>query len=410
MQSPATHDDLIHKGTPEFRRTALAMFSAGFATFALLYCVQPLLPVFARDFGLSAAQSSLSLSLTTGLLAPAMIVAGALSEARGRTPLMIASLGASAVLTVLSAFATRWHVLLAFRALAGITFAGLPAISMAYLSEEVHPTSIGFAMGLAIGGNGLGGMMGRLITSFITDFSSWRIALGAIGLLGVIATVITWRTMPPSRHFVPRQLRVRPLMLAFWEQLRDPALVGLYAAGFLLMGAFVTTYNYATYHLLSAPYHLSQSAAGSIFVVYLVGIFASAWIGALADRLGRGPMLVAMAALMLVGIALTALGPLLLVILGIAIVTFGFFGGHTVASSWIGLRARHAKAQASGLYFFFYYMGSSVAGAVGGIFWDRIGWFGVAAFVAALVVIALIIAARESRRVVAPIRLERQAA
>lgn len=386
------------------------MFSAGFATFALLYCVQPLLPVFAREFGLSAAESSLSLSVTTGLLAPAMIVAGALSEARGRTPLMIASLAASAVLTILSAFATRWHVLLAFRAIAGITFAGLPAISMAYLSEEVHPNSIGFAMGLAIGGNGLGGMMGRLITSFITDLWSWRVALGAIGLLGIVATVITWRTMPPSRHFVARPLRARPLMLTFWEQLRDPALVGLYGAGFLLMGAFVTTYNYATYHLLSPAYRLSQSAAGSIFVVYLVGIFASAWIGSLADRVGRGRMLVAMAAIMLAGVALTALAPLVLVIVGIAVVTFGFFGGHTVASSWIGLRARHAKAQASGLYFFFYYMGSSVAGAVGGIFWDKAGWPGVAGFVAILVAIALTIAVRESRRGVVRTDLGRQAA
>ena len=386
------------------------MFSAGFATFALLYCVQPLLPVFAREFGLSAAESSLSLSVTTGLLAPAMIVAGALSEARGRTPLMIASLAASAVLTILSAFATRWHVLLAFRAIAGITFAGLPAISMAYLSEEVHPNSIGFAMGLAIGGNGLGGMMGRLITSFITDLWSWRVALGAIGLLGIAATVITWRTMPRSRHFVARPLRARPLMLTFWEQLRDPALVGLYAAGFLLMGAFVTTYNYATYHLLSPAYRLSQSAAGSIFVVYLVGIFASAWIGSLADRVGRGRMLVVMAAIMLAGVALTALAPLVMVIVGIAVVTFGFFGGHTVASSWIGLRARHAKAQASGLYFFFYYMGSSVAGAVGGIFWDKAGWPGVAGFVAILVAIALTIAVRESRRDVVPTQLGRQAA
>ena len=92
--------DLIHQGTPEFRRTNLALFSAGFATFALLYCVQPLMPVFARDFNVSAAQSSLSLSLTTGLLAPAMIVAGALSEARGRKSMMVASLLASALLTV----------------------------------------------------------------------------------------------------------------------------------------------------------------------------------------------------------------------------------------------------------------------------------------------------------------------
>jgi YNFM family putative membrane transporter len=322
---------------------------------------------------------------------------------------MIASLAASALLTILSAFATRWHVLLAFRAAAGITFAGLPAISMAYLSEEVHPTSIGFAMGLAIGGNGLGGMMGRLITSFITDLSSWRIALAAIGLLGVVATVVTWRTMPPSRHFVARPLRIGTLMSTFWEQLRDPALAGLFAAGFLLMGAFVTTYNYATYHLLSPPYRLSQSAAGSIFVVYLVGIFASAWIGSLADRVGRGRMLLSMAAIMLAGVGLTALGSLVLVILGIAVVTFGFFGGHTVASSWIGLRARHAKAQASGLYFFFYYMGSSVAGAVGGIFWDKAGWPGVAGFVAVLVAIALIIAARESRRRVLPATIGRQA-
>jgi YNFM family putative membrane transporter len=409
VHAPPAADDLIHKGTPAFRRTALAMFSAGFATFALLYCVQPLLPVFAREFALSAAESSLSLSLTTGLLAPAMIVAGAASEARGRTPIMIASLAASALLTILSAFATRWHVLLAFRAAAGITFAGLPAISMAYLSEEVHPTSIGFAMGLAIGGNGLGGMMGRLITSFITDLSSWRIALAAIGLLGVVATVVTWRTMPPSRHFVARPLRIGTLMSTFWEQLRDPALAGLFAAGFLLMGAFVTTYNYATYHLLSPPYRLSQSAAGSIFVVYLVGIFASAWIGSLADRVGRGRMLLTMAAIMLAGVGLTALGSLVLVILGIAVVTFGFFGGHTVASSWIGLRARHAKAQASGLYFFFYYMGSSVAGAVGGIFWDKAGWPGVAGFVAVLVAIALIIAARESRRRVLPATIGRQA-
>ncbi|HET7373756.1 MAG TPA: MFS transporter [Gemmatimonadaceae bacterium] len=410
MQAPPDTDDLIRHGTPAFRRTALAMFSAGFATFALLYCVQPLLPVFAREFGLTAAQSSLSLSLTTGLLAPAMIVAGAVSEARGRTPLMIASLLASSMLTIFSALATRWHVLLVFRAIAGITFAGLPAISMAYLSEEVHPQSIGFAMGLAIGGKGLGGMMGRLITSFITDLSSWRVAMGVIGLLGLTATVITWRTMPASRHFVPRPLRLRALMRTFWEELRDPGLAALYAAGFLLMGAFVTTYNYATYHLLSAPYRLSQSAAGSIFVVYLVGIFASAWIGSLADRMGRGRMLVLMAATMLIGIGFTALGPLIVVIVGIAVVTFGFFGAHTVASSWIGLRARHAKAQASGLYFFFYYMGSSVAGAAGGVFWDRAGWGGVAGFVAALVGLALLLAVGEAKRATVPAVLGGEAA
>jgi YNFM family putative membrane transporter len=388
-------DTLIHHGTPEFRRTNLALFSAGFATFALLYCVQPLMPIFARDFNVSAAQSSLSLSLTTGLLAPAMIVAGALSESRGRKAMMVGSLFASALLTLLSAFVVRWNMFLALRALAGITFAGLPAISMAYLSEEVHPGSIGLAMGLAIGGNGLGGMIGRLASALLADALSWRYALGAIGVVGLVATAIFWRTLPASRHFVARPLRTGALLRTFFEELRDPQLVPLFAMGFLLMGAFVTAYNYITYHLLDAPYRLSHGAVGFIFLVYLVGIFASAWIGARADRVGRGRMLLLMTVLMLVGVGLTLTRPLFFVVIGIATVTFGFFGGHSVASSWVGLRARHAKAQAAALYLFFYYMGSSVAGSAGGIFWDSWRWVGVATFVAGMLGIALVIVGRD---------------
>jgi len=387
---PAHHQtNLIRHGTPEFRRTNLALFSAGFATFALLYCVQPLMPVFARDFKISAAESSLSLSLTTGLLAPAMIVAGTVSEARGRKSMMVASLFASALLTFLSAFVPSWGMFLALRAIAGITFAGLPAISMAYLSEEMHPGSIGLAMGLAIGGNGLGGMIGRLITALITDLLSWRWAMGAIGLLGLVASAIFWRTLPASRNFVARPLRVGALMRSFLEQLRDARLIALYAVGFLLMGSFVTTYNYVSYHLLDPPYRLSQSAVGLIFVVYLVGIFASAWIGARADRVGRGRMLLLMGGLMLAGVGLTLLRPLVLVVGGIATITFGFFGGHSVASSWVGLQAQHAKAQAAALYLFFYYVGSSVAGAVGGVFWDGWRWRGVMGFVAAMLLLAI---------------------
>jgi YNFM family putative membrane transporter len=379
----------IHHGTPEFRRAMLALFSAGFATFALLYCVQPLLPVFARDFHVSATQSSLALSLTTGLLAPAMIVAGLLSESHGRKPMMVASLLASSVLTLICAFVPHWPTFLVLRAVAGITFAGLPAISLAYLSEELDATSVGLGVGLSIGGNGLGGMSGRLLTGLMADLLSWRYAVGAIGVLGLLATFIFWRTLPPSRHFSPRPTRFGDLLRVFGRQLRDGRLAPLFAIGFLLMGGLVTTYNYIAYHLLDPPYALSQTGVGLIFAVYLVGIFASAFIGARADRVGRGRMLVLMTLVMLIGVALTLARPLAVIVLGIATTTFGFFGGHSVASSWVGLRAGGAKAQAAALYLFFYYVGSSIAGSAGGLFWERAGWPGVAGFVAVLLVLAL---------------------
>ena len=394
MSTPAESaaTSLIRHRTPEFRRANLAIFSAGFATFALLYCVQPLLPVFARDFRVSAAASSLALSLTTGVLAPAMIVAGALSEVRGRKSIMLGSLLASAVLTLASAFVSSWREMLVLRAAAGVTFAGLPAVSMAYLSEEVHPNSLGLAIGLAIGGNGLGGMTGRLVSALLADLVSWRFAVGVVGFVGLAATFVFWRTLPPSRNFVGRAMPFGSLVRSFATHLCDPRLVALFAEGFLLMGGFVTAYNYVTYHLLSPPYSLSQGVAGLIFVVYLGGVFASAWIGAMADRRGRGRMLVLMTLLMLGGVLLSLGRPVWCVVVGIAIVTFGFFGGHSVASSWVGLRATSAKAQATALYMFFYYIGASAAGTIGGFFWDAASWLGVSVFVGALVLVAIVLA------------------
>ena len=104
---------------------------------------------------------------------------------------------------------------------------------------------------------------------------------------------------------------------------------------------------------------------GLLAVLYLSGIYSSAQVGALADKLGRRQVLWATIALMFVGLALTLVTPLPVVIIGMLIFTFGFFGAHSVASSWIGRRATKAKGQASSLYLFSYYAGSSIAGTAG---------------------------------------------
>jgi len=105
----ATPPLFIKRGTPEFMRVTLALFSAGLATFALLYCVQPILPVLTQEFGVSPATSSLSLSISTGLLALGLLITGPLSDAIGRKPVMVTALLLAAVCTLLSATMTSWH-------------------------------------------------------------------------------------------------------------------------------------------------------------------------------------------------------------------------------------------------------------------------------------------------------------
>lgn len=388
------NEQYIEKGTPMFMRTVLALFSGGFATFALLYCVQPMMPALSHEFSINAAQSSLILSVATAMLALGLLITGPISDRLGRKPVMVCALFCAALATIASGLMPTWEGILLMRALVGLSLSGLAAVAMTYLSEEIHPQHIGLAMGLYIGGNAIGGMSGRLIIGVLIDFVSWHTAMLIIGALALIAATVFWKILPESRNFRASSLKPRNLLNGFVMHFKDAGLPWLFLEAFLLMGAFVTMFNYIGYRLLADPYDLSQAVVGLLSLVYLSGIYSSAKIGSLADRLGRRRVLWATIVLMLAGIALTLFTPLWLVVPGMLIFTFGFFGAHSVASSWIGRRAVKAKGQASSLYLFCYYAGSSVAGTAGGFFWHFAGWNGIGGFIVALLIGALLVALR----------------
>jgi YNFM family putative membrane transporter len=389
----------LERGTRPYWHASLALLFAGYATFSLLYCVQPLLPAFSTAFNVSPAQSSLSLSFSTATLALAVFVAGSISEGWSRHRLMTLSLTLSALLTVGVAIAPQWHTLLVLRALEGLALGGVPAVAMAYLAEEVHPDGLGLAMGLYVGGTAIGGMAGRVITGVVADLFSWRIAIGTIGVLGILSMLAFRALLPPSRHFVPRRgLGFAHHRAALAQQFTHSSLPALFLLGFVLMGSFVTLYNYIGYRLLAPPYQLSQSAIGAIFVVYLTGVVASPWSGRMADSFGRGRVLTGAIVIMLIGLGLTMLHPITAIAAGIACVTFGFFAGHAVASGWVGRLAKQAKGQAAAMYLLSYYLGSSLVGSYGGRFWTAHGWDGVAGLVGMLLALGLAVSLWLHRR------------
>ena len=382
----------IERGSAEFFWANLALFAAGFATFALLYCVQPIMPLFSREFGVSPAQASLSMSVTTQALAAAMLVAGALSEVFGRKPVMAVSIVTAALLLTASAFAPTWHAFLLLRLLSGLAFSGLPATAMAYVGEEMHPEVTGMAMGLYISGTGLGALGGRLIVSVMADLVGWRSGLFTLGLLSLGSSIVFWVRLPRSRHFEPHPLRIRPLLESALAHLKEPVLLGLFAEGFLLLGALMAFYNYLGYRLMAPPYGFSQTAVGLLFLISLTGILSSAFTGDFANRIGRPKVFCLLVALMLGGALATLSDVLALIIAGAAVLSFAFYGAHSVASAWVSARAQRAKAQAASLYLFAYYTGSSVIGWSGGLGWSAHGWPGVVAIIGGCLGAALILA------------------
>ncbi|WP_407312913.1 MFS transporter [Desulfosporosinus sp. SB140] len=384
----------IKQGTHSFRKALLALFAGGFNTFAILYDIQPLMPELSREFHISPTLASLSLSLTTVSMAVSMLFVGSLSDAWGRKSIMTVSLFTASVLAILTAVSPNFHALLVLRVIVGIVLAGLPAIAMTYLSEEIEPNGLGVAMGIYISGNSIGGMGGRIISGMVTDYFNWRIGIAVIGVLSLGATLLFSLSLPPSKHFKQRPLNIRDMAESLLSQFKDPNLVCVYGLGFLLMGSFVTLYNYIGYQLVAPPYSLSQSLVGWIFVVYITGTFSSTWMGRLADRYPRHKVIWTALGIVFTGAVITLNGNLWVKIAGIAVFTFGFFGGHSIASSWIGRLAKQHKAQASSLYLFCYYVGSSVGGTTGGIFWTRFGWAGVISLIVFFVFIAFLFSLR----------------
>jgi len=381
----------IKPGSAAFRRISIALFLAGYATFSLIYCVQPLLPELSRHFVVGPAESSLALSLTTGFLAFAILLAGAVSEAVGRKQLMLISICVASGLNLIAPFLTDWHAFLVVRALEGLMLGGVPAVAMAYLAEEIDPKGLGMAMGIYISGTAIGGLSGRVVIGFLTDLFGWHVALGAMGGLGLIAALGFAVLLPASRNFVRRPgFQVGYHLRAWGGHMKHAGLPFVFLIGAFAMGCFVTVFNYVGFRLSDAPYGLSQSQIGLIFVVYLCGSVTSSIAGALSDKIGRGPVLVVGLMLAALGVGLTVFDSLPVIIGGIVILTSGFFVAHSIASGWVGQLAETAKGHASSLYLLAYYLGSSIMGSVGGWFWDQGGWNAVAGFAGSLLLCALL--------------------
>lgn len=381
------------RGSSGYRRILVALGAAGVATFAQLYSTQGILPVLGASLHVDEAAAALTVSMATLGLAVSVLAWSWLADRIGRAPAMKAALAAAAVLGLLTPLAPSYAVLLGLRALEGVALGGVPALAVAYLAEEVHATQMAVAAGTYISGTTIGGLLGRVVAGPFAELGGWRVGVGAVGVLSALAAILFLALIPPARGFVRPTGRPE---VGVWRGVRtnltDPRTVVLFAQGLLLMGGFVAIYNYLGYRLERSPFGLPVAISSLIFLAYLAGTVSSRVAGDLATRFGRRPVLLASTALMIAGVALTLPDRLPVVLVGLVVMTGGYFGAHSTASGWVGARARVGKAQATSLYNLFYYGGSSLFGWLGGYAFLA-GWVGTATMVIALAGIALLWAA-----------------
>ena len=370
---------MIETRTPEFWRATLALCLGSFTVFANVYVTQPLLPMLARDFGVSPLAAGWTFTVTTLMLGFSLLVYGPLSDAIGRRPIMIFTIAAATLVTIAICMVSDFHTLLILRAVQGLLLGGLPAIAIAYMGDEFTRRALFVAVGFYISGNSLGGIGGRLIGGFMGDFAGWQSAFMVMAVMSIMLCIVFALMLPKSQHFTPHRLHPQQMLADLGGHLKNPALLIAYLVGGFNFFIFVNQYSYVTFVLADEPYNLPASLLGMLFLTYLTGTFGSAISGKVAQHISQ-PLCMALGiAVLMLGSLVTLLPGLGFIILGLFINSFGFFFAHSSASSWVSHNAHHARASASSLYLLFYYTGASTGGFYLHIFWEWQHWAGVVA-------------------------------
>lgn len=374
-------------------RAVAAVCVCGIFAFLNLYSTQPLLPMFAHLFHASEAMVGLTVSASTLGVALAAPIFGVLTERLSRKRVILVSLVALALPTLLAATSPGLYALIAWRFAQGLALPGIFATIITYVGEEWRRESIALVMSLYVSSTAMGGFLGRYLSGVVADALSWRWSFVVLGGLTLLGAAMVARWLPPESR------RPHPAVETHWLRLtaghfRNTRLLATFTVGFGMLFTLVATFTYITFYLSDAPFHLSTVGLSNLFAIYLLGLAVTPAGGYLITRIGMRRGILIAILLAMAGAAITLSHSLWVVILpGLGLVCSGVFIAQSTAASYLRMAASAGgRVSAAGLYLSCYYIGGTVGGVVPGWVW-RVGrWPACVALTEAVLAVLVVVA------------------
>ncbi|AXR79598.1 MFS transporter [Natrarchaeobaculum sulfurireducens] len=270
-----------------------AVSVAHFLSHVYLLAYPPLFPLIGAEFGLTTTQLGL---LVTAIYVPTLLLQipiGEVVDRIGAKRILVAGLVVTSLGVALSGLAPTYGALLAFALVSGVGQSVFHPADYALLESVTDATNQGSAFGLHTFGGFAGFAAAPILTGTLGIQFGWRVALPAVGALGIAyAVVLLVATKPVYR----RQIRTRKEPEVSATSDAEPgvasSLRGLFrtellvVSGFYLvsMMAIVALQSFTTVFAIES-FGFSDSAANTVLTAYLVGTAVGVIAGGpFADR------------------------------------------------------------------------------------------------------------------------------
>ncbi|MFE6168987.1 MFS transporter [Viridibacillus arvi] len=151
-----------------------------------------------KEFGLTETQVGLVISsffLSYAIMQP---IGGNLADRFGSRRVIMFSLFAWSLLTILTGVAWSFLSLIAFRFLFGIGEGSYPSASQVSLAETFPKQERARAKSLLLASTKIGGVIGTFVIASMISFSGWQFMFVILGVLGLILGIIYWKYFNPT--------------------------------------------------------------------------------------------------------------------------------------------------------------------------------------------------------------------
>jgi YNFM family putative membrane transporter len=340
--------------------------------FSTLYIPQPILPLLADRFGVSAGEAGLLMTVAMLPLAVAPVLYGYFLQAIPARLMLQVALSLLALNQVCFYFADEFWHLLTLRFLQGLLLPAIFTALMTYCASMVPAMLVRRAMGLYIGATILGGFIGRLAGGFFAGSFDWRSAFVVMGVMQLLPLLLLTRVDSDADiNFA----RLDPKSIA--RVLGDRNYRFMFLALASIFFVYSGILNIVPFHLQDIDPHTTPFIMSMLYLGYLVGVPISFFSESISRLLGderKG---------LLMGLAIHASGLAMLLVVALQGLIFtmfflaaGFFLIHALLSGLANHLALEHRGVVNGVYVSIYYFSGSLGSWLPGYLYEGLGWHG----------------------------------